>query len=252
MLSQKTAIITGAADPVGIGFAIARMFLRHGAQIAIVDLDEAKVDEATTLLQAECDRPESVQGFAGDIRDRARCEAIVGTVNARWGAIDVLVNNAGVIQARGLMDISDEDYETVVGVNLRGTLIMSQVALPKVRDGGSLVTVASIAAQRGGGLLGGPHYAASKGGMVTLTKSIAREFGGRGIRANSITPGIILTNMNADAYDEASRKQLLETIPLNRFGTPDDVAGAALFLASDLSAFVTGAVIDVNGGMLIH
>jgi len=252
MLENKTAIITGAADPVGIGFAVARLFVEHGARVAIIDLDQRKVDHATKLLQAVAQRPDAALGFSGSICDKERCKEIVAAVTRAWGPIDALVNNAGVVQARKLIDITEQDFDSVIGVNLRGTLLMSQAAIAAMRDGGSVVTIASIAAQRGGGLLGGPHYAASKGGVVSLTKSIAREFGARGIRANSITPGIIMTNMNADAYSADAKEQLLTTIPLNRFGTPRDVAGAALFLASDHSCFITGAVIDVNGGMLIH
>jgi NAD(P)-dependent dehydrogenase (short-subunit alcohol dehydrogenase family) len=135
---------------------------------------------------------------------------------------------------------------------LTGVLNCTQTFLPLMEAGASIICIASIAAQRGGGLLGGPHYAASKGGVLALTKSMARELGPRGIRANAVNPGVIITRMNRDAFDEATQKTMLRTIPLGRFGRPEDVARVCVFLASDLSAYLSGAAIDVNGGMHMH
>jgi NAD(P)-dependent dehydrogenase (short-subunit alcohol dehydrogenase family) len=257
MLQQKVAIVTGAADPAGIGFAIARTFAQHGARVAILDLStDACVAAAHSISQSlDGHSPKShppVLGFGCDIRDVAACRETVARIRSSFGDIDILVNNAGITQPRKLTEITVADYEKVVGTNLFGTLNVSQCVVPHMNDGGSVICVASIAAQRGGGFLGGPHYAASKGGMVSLAKSMARELGPRSIRVNSIAPGIILTNMNATAYDEDSKKEILRTIPLARFGRPDDVAGACLFLASDFSAYMTGATLDINGGNHIH
>jgi NAD(P)-dependent dehydrogenase (short-subunit alcohol dehydrogenase family) len=189
---------------------------------------------------------------AADVRERDALERAVRLTLDRFGRLDVLVSNAGIAQPRKVMDISPEDWSSTLDVNLRGMLNLTQAALPHLSDGGRIVAIASIAAQRGGGLLGGPHYAASKGGVLSLAKSMAREFGPRGIRVNCVNPGVIITAMNANAFDEETRKRLIDSIPLGRFGTPQDVADVCLFLASSQSGYLTGTAIDINGGMHIH
>jgi NAD(P)-dependent dehydrogenase (short-subunit alcohol dehydrogenase family) len=177
---------------------------------------------------------------------------VVACAKERFGRLDVVVSNAGIAQARKILDITDQDWQTTLDVNLRGTLNLSQAAIPHMQDGGAIICIASIAAQRGGGLLGGPHYAASKGGVLALAKSMARELGPRSIRVNCINPGIIITPMNVNAFDEATQQRFIETIPLQRFGTPQDVANVCLFLASPLAGYITGTAVDINGGMHIH
>ena len=171
-----------------------------------------------------------------------------------WGRIDVLVNNAGITQARRTADIAAADYDRVMDTNLRGTLHMSQAVIPTMiaQKAGSIVCMASIAAQRGGGFVGGAHYAASKGGVLGLVKAMARELGPMGIRVNAINPGVIITDMNSTAFDEERTRRIVESIPLGRLGRPDDVAGVCVFLGSDLSVYVTGSEVDVNGGIHIH
>jgi NAD(P)-dependent dehydrogenase (short-subunit alcohol dehydrogenase family) len=208
--------------------------------------------DANALAAAAADLGEAALPIVADVRFEAECKSALAQVKARWGGVDILVNNAGVIQARRTLAISREDYDFVMDVNLRGVLQMSQQALAVMSAGSSIVCIASIAAQRGGGLMGGPHYAASKGGVLALVKSMAREFGPAGIRVNAVNPGVIRTGMTAGAYDGEVREKVISTIPLGRFGEPDDVASACLFLASDLSAYITGAAIDVNGGLHIH
>jgi NAD(P)-dependent dehydrogenase (short-subunit alcohol dehydrogenase family) len=246
LLPDKIAVVTGAGSRQGIGFAAARLFAKQGARVALVDTD------ANALAAAAADLGEAALPIVADVRFEAECESALAQVKARWGGVDILVNNAGVIQARRTLAISREDYDFVMDVNLRGVLQMSQQALAVMSAGSSIVCIASIAAQRGGGLMGGPHYAASKGGVLALVKSMAREFGPAGIRVNAVNPGVIRTGMTAGAYDGEVREKVISTIPLGRFGEPDDVASACLFLASDLSAYITGAAIDVNGGLHIH
>ena len=163
-----------------------------------------------------------------------------------------MLNNAGVLGAQRIMQITRENYDAVLEVNLRGTLHMSQACIPILRPDAAIICIASIAAQRGGGLLGGAHYAASKGGILGLMRAMARELGPAGIRVNAVNPGVILTPINKDVFDDAIRDQLTGQVPLGRLGQPEDVAGSCLFLASPLSSYITGASIDVNGGIHIH
>lgn len=254
MLNDKAAIVTGAAHPDGIGFAIARTLAKSGADVMIIDLDAASCGKAAETLNEELSSAEAgrVVGMAADVRDAKALSEIVAQTRALFGSLDIVVNNAGIAQPRKLLDITDQDWQTTLDVNLGGMLKLSQAAIPIMNEGGAIVCIASIAAQRGGGLLGGPHYAASKGGVLALAKSMAREFGSRGIRVNCINPGIIITPMNVNAFDEDTKRRFVGTIPLQRFGTPQDVANACLFLASPLAAYITGTAVDINGGMHIH
>ena len=166
----------------------------------------------------------------------------------------MLVNNAGITQPVKTLEIDDAGYDRILDVNLRGTLYMSQAAIPSMRSqkAGSIVCMSSVSAQRGGGIFGGPHYSAAKAGVLGLAKAMAREFGPDNIRVNSVTPGLIQTDITAGKLADEMRVKILEGIPMNRLGDAEDVARACLFLASDLASYTTGAVIDVNGGMLIH
>ena len=166
----------------------------------------------------------------------------------------MLINNAGITQPLKLMDIQPENYDAVLDVNLRGTLYMSQAAVPQMRKqrSGSIACMSSVSAQRGGGIFGGPHYSAAKGGVLGLAKAMARELGPDNIRVNSVTPGLIQTDITGGKLTDDLKAEVIKGIPLGRLGVADDIANAYLFLASDLSAYITGAVIDVNGGMLIH
>ena len=248
LLSGKAAVISGAASQRGIGLATARLFARHGARVAIVDIDGAAAEAAAAGLGPEH------RGFACDVTDRQSCEAAARSVIAAFGQVDSLLNNAGVTQPVKIMEITDRDWDRVLDVNLRGVLHLSQAFIPHMRQRrrGSIVCMSSVSAQRGGGIFGGPHYSAAKAGVLGLAKNMARELGPDGIRVNCVTPGLIQTDITGGKLTDEMRRDILKGIPLGRLGEADDVAGVYLFLASDLSAYVTGAVIDVNGGMLIH
>jgi NAD(P)-dependent dehydrogenase (short-subunit alcohol dehydrogenase family) len=189
-----------------------------------------------------------------DVTDKAACERAAAAVLARFGRIDCLVNNAGITQPRKVADITAADYDAVLDVSLRGTLYMSQAVLPAMRKqkSGAIVCISSVSAQRGGGILGGPHYSAAKAGVLGLARAMARECGIDGVRVNCVTPGLIATDINKGLIPDDRMKGILEQIPLNRIGEPNDVAGCVVFLASDLSKYCTGVTLDVNGGMLIH
>jgi NAD(P)-dependent dehydrogenase (short-subunit alcohol dehydrogenase family) len=166
----------------------------------------------------------------------------------------VLVNNAGITQPLRIMEIGPADYDAVLDVNLRGTLYMSQAVIPQMQAqrAGSIVNLSSVSAQRGGGIFGGPHYSAAKAGVLGLTKAMARELAPANIRVNAICPGFIATDITAGKLTPEMMKTILDGIPMGRAGEAADVAGCALFLASDLSAYCTGTEVDVNGGSLIH
>jgi NAD(P)-dependent dehydrogenase (short-subunit alcohol dehydrogenase family) len=248
LLSSKTAVISGAASPRGIGLAAARLFAQHGARVAILDLDEAAAASAARELGPEH------RGFACDVTDRQSCATAAQRVLEAFGKVDILLNNAGVTQPVKVMDITDRDWDSILDVNLRGVLYLSQAFIPHMRERrqGSIVCMSSVSAQRGGGIFGGPHYSAAKAGVLGLAKSMARELGPDGIRVNCVTPGLIQTDITGGKLTDEMRRDILKGIPLSRLGEAKDVAGAYLFLASDLSSYITGAVIDVNGGMLIH
>jgi NAD(P)-dependent dehydrogenase (short-subunit alcohol dehydrogenase family) len=252
LLKDKVAVITGAAGPNGLGFATARLMAQHGARVAVLDLAAAEPAAAAARLG---DDPLGAHlGLVADVTDKASCDAAIAAVLEAFGRIDVLVNNAGITQPRKTVDITNADYDAVLDVSLRGTLLMSQAVIPAMQRqrGGSIVCISSVSAQRGGGILGGPHYSAAKGGVLGLARAMARELGGDSIRVNSITPGLIQTDIQKGKLSEARKAEIAKDSPLGRLGVPGDVAGACVFLASDLSGYCTGITLDVNGGMLIH
>ena len=248
LLEGKTAIVTGAASPRGIGKATARLFAEHGARLALLDLDpDASAAAAADIGPAHL-------GVACDVTDKQACERAAGQVIDAFGGLDVLVNNAGIAVPLGIMEIEIEDYERLMDINLRGAMYMSQAVIPHFRQrrAGAIVCLGSVAGQRGGGLFGGPHYAASKAAIMGLAKAMARELAPEGIRVNSVAPGMIDTDIFHGALTPERRETARAGVPMGRLGRAEEVAGACLFLASDLASYVTGAVIDVNGGSLIH
>lgn len=240
---DRVALITGAGRVGGIGFAVGRQLVEEGASVVLVDRDESALEKAATTLGR------SATSFAADVSDRAQMVELFDQVAEKFGRLDVLVNNAGITQSRRTVDISDEDWDRVLNINLRGSLIASQLAIPLMPRGASIVCIASIAGQRGGGFMGGPHYAASKAGVAGLSRAMARDLARDGIRVNAVNPGIIMTDMTHDFYDEEKTAAVMPNILLDRFGRPEDVANACLFLASDQAAYITGTCVDVNGGL---
>jgi NAD(P)-dependent dehydrogenase (short-subunit alcohol dehydrogenase family) len=248
LLKNRTAVISGGASLRGIGFAAARLFASHGARVAILDLDGAGAQRAAAELG------EGHLGLPCDVAERESCRSAASQVIQAFGQVDILVNNAGITQPVRTMDITEADWHRIIDVNLTGVLYLSQAFIPHMRErkAGSIACMSSVSAQRGGGIFGGPHYSAAKAGVLGLAKAMARELGPDGIRVNSVTPGLIQTDITGDKLTPEMRADIVKGIPLNRLGNAEDVANIYLFLASDLSAYVTGAVIDVNGGMLIH
>ncbi|WP_110689795.1 SDR family NAD(P)-dependent oxidoreductase [Salinicola endophyticus] len=249
LLDNKICLVTGAAGARGIGLKTARLFHDHGANIVISDIDESACEAVRQAFD-----PERCLVVVANVTRRDECREVVARALERFGKIDVLINNAGITQPVKFEEIDPEGYDRILDVNLRGMLYMSQAVVPhmKAAGGGSIANTSSVSAQRGGGIFGGPHYSAAKAGMLGLGKAMARELGPFGIRVNSVTPGLIDTDITAGKLTEEMKAPILEGIPLKRLGLPDDVANAFLFLASELSSYITGATIDVNGGMHIH
>jgi NAD(P)-dependent dehydrogenase (short-subunit alcohol dehydrogenase family) len=255
LLKDKVCIVAGAGSTRGIGYATAELFAEHGAKVVVVDIsiDDDSAASVAASIRKNTRADAEVLGLRCDITSAADCDRMVAATVERFGTLDCLVNSAGIVRSQPLLDISEQDYELVVDVNMKGAfnLCKSVLRFFVQHKRGVIVNVASAAAQRGGGLVGGAHYAAAKGGVVSLTRTIAREYGPQGIRANVICPAMIETSM-LDGLSAERLSGILTGIPLQRAGTTREAAGVCLFLASELSGFVTGATIDVNGGSHIH
>jgi len=252
LMQGRVCVVTGAASSHGIGRATALMLAAHGARVALLDVS-AQVEEAARDV-AELHPASDAIGLVCNIASRAACTEAASAAMARLGRIDALVHCAGIIRSGGFEEISERDFDDVLAVNLTGAFNVARAFAPLMaaQGSGAIVNVASVAAQRGGGLVGGAHYAASKGGVLSLTKSLARELGPSGVRANAVCPSLIETDFVTTAVPGEKIRELTAGLPLGRPGRPDEVAAACLFLASDLSSYITGATLDVNGGSHIH
>ena len=244
LLEGKTALITGAAR--GIGRSIALRLAGEGADIAFTDL---AYDDAAKAVERELtDKGVKAKAYASDASKLDQTQEVVEQVIAEFGKIDILVNNAGITNDTLLMRMTEKQWDAVITVNLKSVFNFTkcvQMYMLKQRSG-SIINMSSVVGVSGNA--GQSNYSASKAGIIGFTKSIAREVGSRNIRCNAIAPGFIMTEMT-DKIPEAARKEWINQIPLKRGGTPDDVAGVTLFLASDLSSYITGQVISVCGGM---
>ena len=243
-LDNKVALVTGAAR--GIGQAIAVKLASEGAAVALCDLQPDWLAETAGLVRGLGRR---VECYAVDVSQGEAVNAVADKAAADFGHIDILVNNAGITKDMFLVRMSEADWDAVLDINLKGTFLFSKAIgkLMMKQRGGAIVNVASII-----GLIGNAgqcNYAASKAGVIALTKSVAKELASRGVRANAVAPGFIKTKMTEKLSEEVQKK-MLEAIPLGRFGEPEDVAKAVLFLASDASAYITGQVLTVCGGMV--
>mgnify|MGYP000077190013 FL=1 len=244
LLTGKTAIITGAAR--GIGKAIALKFASEGANIAFTDL---VIDENGKNTEAEIAAlGVKVKGYASNAANFEDTAKVVEQIHADFGSIDILVNNAGITKDGLMMRMSEGQWDAVINVNLKSAFNFIHACTPIMmrQRSGNIINMASVVGVHGNA--GQCNYSASKAGLIGLAKSIAQELGSRGIRANAIAPGFIITDMTAQLSDEV-KAEWNKRIPLRRGGTPDDVANIALFLASDMSSYVSGQVIQVDGGM---
>jgi 3-oxoacyl-[acyl-carrier protein] reductase len=244
LLEGKTAIVTGASR--GIGKAIAVCFAAEGCNVAFTDLfDDENMKATEAELQAFGVK---AKGYASDASSFSDTDRVVGQIVEDFGGVDVLVNNAGITKDTLLLRMTEDQWDAVINVNLKSVFNFTKAAQKTMlkQRGGSIINLSSVVGVSGNA--GQSNYSASKAGIIGFTKSIARELGSRGIRSNAIAPGFIITEMTARIPEDA-RKAWEESIPLKRGGTPDEVAKVALFLASDLSSYVSGQVISVCGAM---
>ena len=244
MLDGKVALVTGSAR--GIGQAIAKKLAGEGADIALCDLKAEWLAETAAIVQAA---GRKVKCLEADVSNAAAVETVVSGAIEALGKVDILVNNAGITKDTLMIRMSEQDWDSVIAVNLKGTFLFTKaVARPMMKQRtGCIVNIASII-----GLIGNAgqcNYAASKAGVIALTKSAAKERASRNVRVNAVAPGFIQTRMT-DGLPEDVRKRMLDAIPMGRFGTPEDVANVVLFLTSDASSYMTGQVLTVCGGMV--
>jgi 3-oxoacyl-[acyl-carrier protein] reductase len=241
-LSGKNALVTGSTR--GIGRAIAETLAKSGARVAVVGRDLQKAQDAAAAVGNRS------QGFACDVTDTAAVAKLVTDVEAAFGSIDILVNNAGITRDNLVMRLKDEDWDAVISANLRGAFAAIRAVSRGMmkRRSGRIINVSSIIGIIGN--KGQANYAASKAGLIALTKSVAKELGSRNILVNAVAPGFIETEMTASMTPEA-RDALGKQIALERLGTPQDVAATVAFLASDLASYITGQVLVVDGGMVM-
>ena len=246
LLEGKTAIITGATR--GIGKGIAQVFAQHGANIAFTYASSAtKAEELEKKLSSLV----KIKGYQSDASDYDAAQKLVDEVIKEFGQIDIVVNNAGITRDNLILRMSEEEWNEVIRINLDSVFNLTKlVAKPMMKQRkGSIINMSSVVGVKGNA--GQANYAASKSGIIGFSKSIALELGSRNIRCNVVAPGFIETEMT-DALDEKTIQEWRDNIPLKRGGTPEDIANACLYLASDLSSYVTGHVLNVNGGMLTY
>jgi 3-oxoacyl-[acyl-carrier protein] reductase len=245
-LKDRVAIVTGGAR--GIGRAIATSFLKEGAKVAIIDSDKERLE---TVKKEMGNESKEVMVIPCDITKSSGVNGMVNQVHKKFGRIDILVNNAGIIRRGTIETVTEEDWDRVIEVNLKGTFncCKAVAGIMKERGYGKIVNVSSIAGKMGD-ITSAPGYGPSKAGVDALTKTLARQLAQYGINVNAVSPHAIETEMSAQ-WSEERRKEIIASIPLGRLGKPEDVANAVLFLASEEASFITGEILDVNGGALM-
>ncbi|RME86374.1 MAG: SDR family oxidoreductase [Caldilineae bacterium] len=249
-LQDRVALVTGAAR--GIGQATARALASAGARVGLLDLDAAALDETISALSG-LGLTDRIMALPADVSQSDEVGAAVDRIVLQFGGLHILVNNAGICPLSAFDRISEEEWDLVLAVNLKGPFLLCQAALPYLRAAGRrgrIINIASVAGEMGG-LLVGAHYAASKAGLIGLSKSLARLLAPYGVTVNCIAPGTAETDLTA-AWGEELRDRVREQIPLGRLATTEEIAAAVCYLASDEAAFITGATLDINGGLFMR
>jgi 3-oxoacyl-[acyl-carrier protein] reductase len=244
-MTERIALITGAAR--GIGLAIARALVGRGARVALVDMDPGALVGAAGSLGS------AALPITADVSQAEEVRVAVQTAVQHFGGLDILVNNAGICPMTPFEEIGEEEWDRVLAVNLKSAFLCCQAALPHVRHAGKrgrIISIASIAGQMGGVSVA-PHYAVSKAGLIALTKALAQRVAADGATVNCVAPGTVVTDMTA-SWSDADMARVTTRIPLGRLGRPEEIAEAVCYLASDSAAFITGATLDINGGIYLR
>jgi 3-oxoacyl-[acyl-carrier protein] reductase len=242
-LSDKTAIITGSGQ--GLGAATATLLHAAGANVVINYFEEPTGTNKSRAELVVNELGDRAIAIAADVRDLAACSAMIDATVKHFGSLDILVNNAGILRDRTLKNMSDPEWQAVIDTNLTGVFHTCRAAVNAIADGGRIVNIASIAGVVG--FFGQANYSAAKAGVIGMTKVLAKELAKRHITVNAVAPGVVLTEMG-QSIPEAARLEMLKQIPLNRFAEASEIASAVLFLCSDLSSYMTGQTLHVNGG----
>ena len=246
-LKERVVLVTGSSR--GIGRATAVAAAREGARVAVTY--NTNRSRAVEVAEAIGNAGGDCLCLAMDVSSRRTVTDAIGSILSKWGRLDVLVNNAGILEQKPFDDITDEDWDTTMAVNLRGSFTCSQESLRVFgkQKSGCIVNVSSVGGQMGGNKA--PHYAASKAGMISMTKSLARIGAPLGVRVNAVAPGFIRTDIYDDIVSRSSEEEIAAKTLLGRIGTPQEVAAAVVYLASDEASYVTGHVLNVNGGLFL-
>lgn len=242
-LNGKTALVTGGGQ--GLGKATATALHNAGARVAITWFQDTAGVNQQRAKETAAEIGESCIAVEGDVRSRASVATALDTVTSRFDGLDIVINNAAVLRDRTLQKMSDDEWQTVIDTNLSGVWNVCRESVPRLRDNGRIVSMASISGFTG--FFGQTNYSAAKAGVVGLTKALSREVAARGITVNAVAPGVVLTEMG-ESIPDAARQEMLKQIPLRRFGTAEEIANAILFLCSSLADYITGQTIHVNGG----
>lgn len=244
---DRVAIVTGGAS--GLGKAMVMRFVAEGCRVAIPDLDGPASE--STAEEIEREAPGSVLALEMDVTEPEPVKQMVRTVLNKWGRIDILVNNAGICPVKDFEDLTVDDWDRVMIVNVRSMFVCCQAVMPAMigREYGKIVNISSYAALAGG-IVAPVSYSASKGAVISFTKSLAKLYSGQGINVNAVAPGTTMTPMT-EGFSEEGMERILNTIPMHRLGLPEEVADATVYLASDRSSYVTGQVLSVNGGSYV-
>jgi len=251
-VTDKTAIVTGAGSPRGIGRATAHALAAHGWNIAILDIDETSAKDSATEV-AERHSVQSV-GVVCDVTDETSVGRALAEVAASVPPVGALVNNAGITSPTPFLQVTGDEWDKIFAVNVRGAYNLTRPVVPGMveRGFGRVVFLSSVSAERGGGVFGGVAYSAAKAAQLGFARALAREVGAHGITVNSVAPGLIDTDITAGKLDGERKAQLLATIPVGRNGNVHDVADLITYLCREESGYITGATYDVNGGAHIH
>jgi 2-hydroxycyclohexanecarboxyl-CoA dehydrogenase len=243
LLAGKTAIVTGGAS--GIGLAISQRFAREGANVAVWDINEEGAQRAAKELVAAGGK---AAGYGVDVSNRAQIEAATNRIRAEFGPVTILVNNAGISNYIGFLEMTEEQWDRMININLKSVFLVTQVVIPDMLAAGSgrVINISSSSTQTGSPKMA--HYVASKGGVIGFTKALAREYADKGITFNNVPPGFVDTPLLRATLSEAAIQNQIEQAPMKRAGSPNDIAAACAFLASDDAGYITGHTLSVNGG----